>query len=151
MSTLTINQVADYMIHFAHESGSFISNLKLQKLLFYAQAWHLALKDQPLFDAEFAAWIHGPVNKEIYDKFKRYSFRNIDSEVEKPVFDPETESFLRELLEEYFPLDAYQLELLTHQEMPWIEARQGLSPAQPSNSVISQISMRDYYRSQAGD
>ena len=47
----TAKSVAEFLIWSAHESGSFISNLKLQKLLYYIQAWHLAIHDRPLFAA----------------------------------------------------------------------------------------------------
>lgn len=148
MPITTIDLAADYILDFAHEYQAFISNLKLQKLLYYAQAWHLALKGQPLFVARFEAWIHGPVNPEMYQKYKAYGYKNIDADVKKPIFDTTTEAFMQELLEEYFPLDAYELERLTHQEAPWIEARNGLSAAQPSHAIISEDSMRQYYQSQ---
>jgi uncharacterized phage-associated protein len=114
----TIDQIADYIIDFAHESGAFISNLKLQKLVYYAQAWHLALKERPLFDGEFEAWVHGPVNPALYQRFKVYSYNSIGKDVVKPALDPETETFMQDLLAEYFELDAYELERLTHQETP---------------------------------
>ena len=53
------NQVAQNIIGFSHEHGDPISNLKLQKLLYYAQAWYLALYDVPLFDDPIEAWVHG--------------------------------------------------------------------------------------------
>ena len=146
---LTIDQTANYILDFAHEHQAFISNLKLQKLLYYAQAWHLALKDRPLFDGHFEAWIHGPVNPELYQKYKTYSYKNIDADVTKPALNEETETFMQELLKQYFPFDAYELERLTHQETPWLEARSGLDPTQPSGMPINETSMRDYYRMQA--
>jgi uncharacterized phage-associated protein len=145
----TAKQIADYILFFAHDSGSFISNLKLQKLLYYTQAWHLALKDRPLFDGKFEAWVHGPVHNDTYQIFKVYGYKNIDAEVSKPELDDETESFLKEVMEEYFPLDAYQLEQLTHQESPWIIARGNLPPTEPSNAVISESEMTKFYRAQA--
>ncbi len=146
----TIDQIADYIISFAHESGSFISNLKLQKLLYYTQAWHLALKDEPLFDAKFEAWIHGPVNPETYQRFKDFGYKNIDTEVSAPNIDAITNKFLQEVLEEYFLLDAYTLERLTHQETPWLKARGSHSISESCKEVISETEMRDYYKSRAG-
>ncbi|MFM6174756.1 MAG: Panacea domain-containing protein [Sphaerospermopsis kisseleviana] len=74
---LTCFEVAKYFIRLAHETGSFISNLKLQKLVYYAQAWHLALFEQPLFNEDFEAWIHGPVVPELYHYYKKFGWRNI--------------------------------------------------------------------------
>jgi len=61
MALTTVSKIANYFIYVANETGSYLSNLKLQKLLYYAQAWHLALYGISLFDEEFEAWIHGPV------------------------------------------------------------------------------------------
>ena len=47
-----------------------MSHLKLQKLLFYCQAYHLAYFKEPLFDEDFEAWVHGPVCRIIYDSLK---------------------------------------------------------------------------------
>lgn len=62
--------VADYFIWLANDSGSFISNLKLQKLVYYAQAWYLAIYGQSLFDEDFEAWVHGPIIPSLYQKYK---------------------------------------------------------------------------------
>jgi uncharacterized phage-associated protein len=141
-----INQVADFIISFAQESGSFISNLKLQKLVYYAQAWHLAIKNTRLFDGSFQAWIHGPVNPDLYQRFKRFGYKNIELDVEKPTLDSETTDFLNELLEQYFPFDAYQLERLSHQEEPWIKARGNLDPTESCSNVILESDMALFYR-----
>jgi len=61
MEIATPNNVSDYLISFAHSTGDVITNLKLQKLLFYSQAWYLALKDDYIFEEDFQAWVHGPV------------------------------------------------------------------------------------------
>jgi uncharacterized phage-associated protein len=62
----TADAVADYLIALAHERGESVNNLKLQKLLYYAQAWHLALHDEPLFPEKFQAWMTGPVIPAMY-------------------------------------------------------------------------------------
>ncbi len=75
-------EIADYFIWLANNTGSFISNLKLQKLVYYAQAWYLAIHDQPLFNEEFEAWIHGPVIPVLYQKYKTFSWKPILQNVE---------------------------------------------------------------------
>ena len=141
-------QVADYVIADSHDAGSFISNLKLQKLLYYAQAWHLAILDEPLFPERFEAWVHGPVIPELYRKYKDYRWRNIDQDVSRPALDDDTVKFLGEVLEEYGPLDARRLEWLTHRETPWINARErdGLAADDPCSALIEESEMKDYYR-----
>jgi uncharacterized phage-associated protein len=70
-------EVANYFIWLANETGSFLSNLKLQKLVYYAQAWHLALEESPLFEEDFEAWIHGPVLPTLYQKYESFSWKPI--------------------------------------------------------------------------
>ena len=67
-----------------HDAAAYIlaeqdkmSTMKLQKLLYYCQAWHLVWEEEPLFDAEFQAWANGPVIYEVYDKHRgRFSVEN---------------------------------------------------------------------------
>lgn len=70
---LTVFEVAKFFIHLANETGSYISNLKLQKLVYYAQAWHLALHDTPLFEDDFEAWVHGSVVPSSIRNIKNFS------------------------------------------------------------------------------
>lgn len=139
--------IADYFISLAHETGSLITNLKLQKLVYYAQAWYLALYGIPLFEEDFQAWIHGPVIPELYDKYKSNKWRPIEEETKPPNLSVEVEEFLKEVVEAYFDRDAYELELMTHLEEPWINARGDISIDTPSNQVISKESMKIYYQS----
>ena len=67
---ITHRDVAEYFLALANETGGTITNLKLQKLVYYAQAWHLANFDKPLFDAKFEAWVHGPVIPGLYEEYR---------------------------------------------------------------------------------
>lgn len=141
-----VQDIADYFIWLANYTGSFISNLKLQKLVYYAQAWYLAIHDEPLFDEDFEAWIHGPVIPELYKKYREFKWKPILKEVEEPKFTEEVKQFLDEVADVYFGLDAYELEQMTHTEAPWIEAR-GEKPTDAScNEIISKESMREYFK-----
>jgi uncharacterized phage-associated protein len=142
----TAQDVANYLICSAHDSGSFISNLKLQKLLYYAQAWHLALFDKKLFADRFQAWIHGPAIPSIYRTYKKYGWMNIDEEPARPSFDEQTRNFLEELLDEYGSLDARRLEWLTHREDPWLMARNDAPSDESCTSWIDEDLMKSYYR-----
>lgn len=145
--SLTINSfdIAKYFIWLANETGSFISNLKLQKLVYYSQAWHLALHEQPLFDEDFEAWVHGPVIPTLYQSYKHFGWKPIQEEI---ILDlPETiRAYLQEVTDEYFACDAYELEQMTHREEPWQKARVGLMPDQPSTNIIQKNWMQEYYK-----
>lgn len=146
MAETTAFQVADNILSSAAEYGDPITNLKLQKLLYYAQAWHLALHDKPLFDERIEAWVHGPAVPPVYGAFKAMGWQPI---VPPPIIvdvSDAVKSHVREVLEAYGGLSAYQLELLTHQEYPWQNARRGLAPDEPSNNIISQDDMKAFYR-----
>ncbi|GAB1543762.1 DUF4065 domain-containing protein [Scytonema sp. NUACC21] len=146
---LTCFDIAQFFIHLANSTGSYISNLKLQKLVYYAQAWHLALYNEPLFEEDFEAWVHGPVIPKLYGEYKKFSWRPIFQEVQQPELSESIRNFLNEVAEVYFVCDAYELELMTHQEDPWLIARKSLPPDASCNEVISKESMREYYKALA--
>jgi uncharacterized phage-associated protein len=141
---LSCFDIANYFIWLANKTGSFISNLKLQKLVYYAQAWHLAIHDSALFDEDFEAWIHGPVIPILYQEYKQFGWHPINQQVE-PKLPEEVENFLDDLSQEYFSCDAYELEQMTHIEDPWQLARQGLPSDMPSDEIIRQEWMKEYY------
>ena len=134
-------------------------HLKLQKLVFYAQAWHLAIFDEPLIDDDFQAWAHGPVSRKVWDKFKTpespvlgvikldaAAVRSTKSTFQASVT-PEQKDLLDDVIKEYGPHSAYHLECLTHAERPWRDMRQGLDPAAKSTAVITKSAIKTYYRS----
>ncbi|MEH1936813.1 MAG: type II toxin-antitoxin system antitoxin SocA domain-containing protein [Nostoc sp.] len=145
MAYTTAAAIANYFIWLANETGSYLSNLKLQKLVYYAQAWHLGIYGQPLFDEDFEAWIHGPVIPALYQEYKSFGWKPILKDAEPQHFSEEIQDFLEELTEAYFGCDAFELEQMTHHEDPWIKARENLSLDTPSNAIISKESMRYYY------
>ena len=149
MALTTASEIANYFIYVANETGSFISNLKLQKLVYYAQAWHLGIYDTPLFDEEFEAWVHGPVIPSLFEEYKEFRWTPILKEVKKPGFPKKIEEFLEEINEIYFLCDGLELELMTTRESPWMESRKGLPRDEHSEAIISKESMRDYYKQRA--
>ena len=94
MAPTDIDTVAKCFLVSAHEVGDYLTNLKLQKLVYYAQAWYLALTDEPLFDGEFEAWVHGPVNYHLYKKYQHHEWRPIDDNPNKPKLAHEIKEFL---------------------------------------------------------
>jgi uncharacterized phage-associated protein len=137
--------VAEYFLWFSNQTGSFISNLKLQKLLYYAQGWHLALHKERLFKDKMEAWVHGPAIPKLYGLYKKFSYNPIVVAVGKPDVAPEMEKFCQEIAKVFFPMDAYYLELATHQEPPWLNARKGLPPHASCKNPISESDMLKYF------
>lgn len=146
-TTLTPGLVANYFILKVDEdAGDTMTNLRLQKLVYYAQAWHLALTGEPLFADNFEAWVHGPVIPHLYRKYKGYGWNAIpQNSVEWPQLSDETREILDEVWDTYGPFTAKALETLTHSEDPWRDARQGYEPGTPSSRIIPQDIMRRYY------
>ncbi|MBO1345978.1 MAG: DUF4065 domain-containing protein [Hormoscilla sp. GUM202] len=146
MAQTTANAVADYIIKFYHDHGELITNLHLQKLVYYAQAWYLALYDKPLFDEEFQAWISGPVQPELHDRFKSYKWNPISEHPEKVELPKHVEEHMLEVLEVYGRHNSFYLERMTQDEDPWRKARRGIPIGEPSTEVISKRSMQKYYK-----
>jgi uncharacterized phage-associated protein len=141
------NHVSDFLLYESRERGDILTNLKLQKLIYYAQAWHLALKGKPLFEENFQAWIHGPVLPSQYQRFKTYEWRPILEEIVFPQLPSELDRHLKEIVDVFGCETATTLELMTHNESPWKAARNGISPDQQSTAIISKQSMKTFYKS----
>ena len=151
MAATTAERVADYIIRSAHESGELITNLKLQKLVYYAQAWHLALFDEPLFDDPIEAWVHGPVVSSLYSKFRDYRWEPIGHDTGDVDLPDDVREHLDEVIEVYGGFSAWELERLTHSEEPWRKARGDLPPTALSSNIISPQDMKDYYRAKVSE
>ncbi|CDF86372.1 phage-associated protein [Pseudomonas knackmussii B13] len=103
------------------EAGDLVSNLKLQKLVYYAQGFHLAVYDQPLFDDVIEAWTHGPVVPTVYHHYKAYGSGSIPAPADfnLEVFRPEQVELLNEVQQIYGQYSAWRLREMTHEEAPW--------------------------------
>lgn len=121
---------------------------KLQKLCYYAQAWCYTLNDYRLMDTTFEAWIHGPVSPPLYDKFKNFGYNSIRlvGKYNANIDDADVE-LLESIWETYGDHTGNALEALSHSEPPWIEARAGYAPDERCNVPISVDSMKKYYSS----
>lgn len=142
---ITPNVVADFFLEFCNTHGDCLTNLKLQKLVYYAQAWYLALYNKPLFDEEIQAWTHGPVIPSLYKRFKPYGWNPIIEKV-KTRLSKEIKKHLTEIFSVYGRYSAWDLERMTHQETPWILARKGISNDEACENIITKKSMRDFYK-----
>lgn len=144
--------IADYFISFSNETGELISNLKLQKLLYYAQAWHLGMNGQPLFEENFQAWVHGPVIPELYQQYKQFAWRplvredlgNGTFEQLEQQFDTESREIMTGVRDHYFAKGAYELEMLSHRETPWLQARVGRDSTTVCTEIIDKKWMQQW-------
>lgn len=116
---LTVEQVADYFLLQVDEvAGDVMTNLRLQKLVYYAQAWHLAIAEKPLFQDDVEAWVHGPVVPCLYYAYRDYGWQPIPRPDRDAVaMDDQTRELLDEVWDTYGQFSAKALENLTHSEV----------------------------------
>lgn len=127
--------------------GEKITHLKLQKLLYYYQGLSCAIYDKPIFNNTIEAWVHGPVVKEVYEKYKIYGYDPIPLPNEKVELNNSSlEPLLKNILKHYGELSAKQLENLTHKELPWKNARRGLNEDDRGKTKIKLEDMRSYFK-----
>ena len=145
MAKHTAAQVAKWVL--AHnriatdeEGAEYISNLKLQKLLYYAQGVFLAVTDKPLFDDDIVAWLQGPVVESVYHQYKANGAQGIpfDEDFDFSEFTPEENELLTEVYDVFGQYSALKLRNMTHEETPWKETKQ--------NDIISLQIIKDYFK-----
>lgn len=138
-----IFDVAKYIL----EKLGTTSAMKLQKLAYYSQVWHIVWEEEELFSEDFEAWANGPVIRSLYsqhrglfkvdaDTFTTGSSDNL-TETEKENIDI--------VLQNYGEKTAQWLSNLTHKEDPWKIARDGYEPMQSCEVVITKASLLEYY------
>jgi uncharacterized phage-associated protein len=126
-----------------------MTHKKLQKLCYYAYSWYLTLYGEKLFDEHFEAWIHGPVSPALYNEYKEYGWKEIpqvDKVPEDILMNEDAYSLIAEVYNSYGHLSGDDLEYLTHQEDPWLAARNGLPEYAPSNNKLDDRVIVSYYK-----
>jgi len=150
---LSASDVAKYFIWKSSQDKRPITNKKLQKLVYYSQAWYLVSTngEERLFPEKIEAWVHGPVVPSLYSQYKQYGFGPIDPKLgsEKSV-KGNKRTLLDEIWEKYGKLDADTLEVLAHSETPWIEARKNLDTDDFGDTEIDDSLITSYYSSLKG-
>ena len=149
---MTIHDLCDYIIVKGTEAGLPLNMLKVQKLAYYAEAWHLAFHGRPLTDARFQAWVHGPVSRELYDRFRDsknlysgLSVLDIRESFDMRALASAELRHVDQVLEVYGPYTGSQLEDMTHAEDPWIAARANYSPSERCENELDPELMRKHY------
>lgn len=134
-------EVAKFFLTLAEpDEGDAVTNLKLQKLCYYAQGFSLATLDRPMFGEAIEAWEHGPVVPDVYHEYKRFGSERIPEpkDVDLNVFSPEERELLVEVWNVYGQFSAWKLRNMTHDEPPWKDTERG--------DVISHEKLRAFFR-----
>jgi len=123
--------------------GDFMSNMKLQKMLYYQQGFHLAYFGTPLFDEDIEAWMYGPVVPSVYEHFKDYGRRGIFLENEHEIsLEKKEEALFSEVYKVYGAYSAIGLMNMTHSETPW-----KTTPGGPGQGhIIEKESMKTFFK-----
>jgi uncharacterized phage-associated protein len=138
----TVHNVAAYILR----KQGLMTAMKLQKLLYYSQAWSLVWDEKPLFRARIEAWANGPVIPPVYARHKgRFEVSNWEGNPE--VLSPSERETVDAVLGYYGQWSSLVLSQLTHNERPWLEARRGLAPGDRGNQEISHATIAEYYGS----
>ncbi len=162
--------IKDYTVYLGLSmltKGLSVSPLKLQKLLYYQQSWHMVYfgKENTLFDEVPHAWINGPVYPVIYHEYKdkvpgmcdHLKIKDfvpegsnttviINSLVTKMGLTAEEIELTERVIMLYGSKTQNQLIFLTHSEKPWSEQRKGMSPYEYSDKEMSIDTMYNYYK-----
>ncbi|WP_411572213.1 Panacea domain-containing protein [Vreelandella titanicae] len=123
--------------------------MKLQKLVYYSQAWHLTWDEVPLFDEKIEAWANGPVVPALYDAHRgeyRVAAGMFRDRADCELNEDEIES-IEQVLEVYGDKDPQWLSNLTHMEDPWKLARTGIKEGARCNEEITKDTIVEYYSS----
>lgn len=137
----TVHDVAKFILN---QTGE-ISAMKLQKLVYYSQAWSLVWDENPLFSERIIAWANGPVVYELYNEHRGQFTVSVLQPGNENQLSPEQQTTVSRVVDFYGKHTAQELSDFTHNEPPWKSARKGLEPGQKGNVEISLAAMDEYY------
>jgi uncharacterized phage-associated protein len=138
--------VLDAAAYILEKKGE-MTAMKLQKLVYYSQAWSTVWDDEVLFDERIEAWANGPVCPVLYDKHKGVFKLAAISGGRPSRLSQKQKSTVDVVLEYYGKKTAQYLSQLSHSEAPWKDARKGLSATERGCKVITPAAMVEYYGS----
>jgi uncharacterized phage-associated protein len=133
----TACEVAEYVIELANKYDDEITQLKLQKLLYYMQGMYLGATGTPLFVDEILAWKHGPVVHTVWQKYRQNKKSPIKAHKKNASIQPFDKRMLDEIYQEYRGFTPQQLVNMTHREKPWKNS--------DSNDVITEDDLQSYF------
>jgi len=150
----SINLIAEYIIWLYQQANEKITNMQLQKLCYYAQAWYLANYHKALFDEDFEAWIYGPVCHELYKKYKTFGKECIEIDIDPKEFNvisQDDKEFLNQVVGVYNKFSAIELMTMSHDEIPWKNARKGCAADEQCFNTISKKDIEQYFSEQINE
>lgn len=138
-----VDKVIDYLLFRCED----ITPLALQKVLYYIQGFYYAFMGSFLFDEDCEAWVHGPVYREIYNRYSAYRFDPIESndEFDVSVFTDAEKAIIDSVIQNFCCYSGKMLERFTHSEMPWLKTRDNLPADVHSNRIISKEAIGEYF------
>ena len=147
--TYTADQIARYFLAKTDEGvGDLISNLKLQKLCYYAQGLGMATRGEPMFPEPLEAWLHGPVVPGLYRAYRQYEANAIPpvTDLDLESYEPADRKILDDVYDFYGQYSAWRLRQMTHGEAPWREAYEA-----DANHVIPLDSLTRFFSDLVSD
>lgn len=128
-----IMTVAAYICNrYEAEQGERIDEMRLHKLMYFAQRESLIVKNEPLFEGEFQGWRFGPVLPQLRETYQKNAF---DAGVTGEELGEE-KALIDAVIDEYADRDSWSLSRLTHGEISWKRSRKGVAPSQSSSNPI---------------
>jgi uncharacterized phage-associated protein len=137
----TVFDVAAYIL----KKDGAMTSMKLQKLVYYSQAWSLVWDEKPLFPEKIRAWVGGPVVPELFAAHKGEYNVSAEPRGDAKVLTKDERATVDAVLKFYSDKSGQWLSDLTHKERPWREARRGLDANQRGNAEITVAEMKSYY------
>lgn len=138
-NTMSVAMALDSM--FYEKNGQHMDEMRMHKLMYFAQRESLMYNNEPLFDATFYGWKYGPVLKEVRYDFKKYlsldGLLNLNFQVTE-----DTKSLLRSVFDRYGSLSPWKLSALSHEEFSWKMARSGLDYKDNGQVALSLAAMK---------
>lgn len=137
----TVHDVADYFLWLAHRDRLGVDHLKLQKLVYYAQGFHLGFRDRPLFEGELRAWAYGPVSPDLWQRYRyRRDYLEPPEAVDESVFTDDAREVITMVHERFRNDSGLHLYRRTHDERPWVTACEG------DDDLIQNEVMAEFFR-----
>jgi uncharacterized phage-associated protein len=140
-----IKAVTDYLLANLYHMTAF----QLQKSLYYIQGFSYTFLNAPLFSDNCEAWVHGPVYRNVFNSYRGcFGIEPLrPSPPDMSIFTGEEKEVIDAVIKHICCYSGDVLEQFTHAEPPWVEARQGLPANEPSNRIIQQKTIKEYFAS----
>lgn len=136
-----VHDVAAYIL----QKTRTLTAMKLQKLVYYAQAWSLVWDEKPLFRNKIEAWANGPVVPDLYQAHRGEFMITAEPKGDASKLTKDERETVDAVLRDYGDKSATWLSALTHKEDPWIDARDGVADGERSSKPITNAAMTEYY------